>query len=248
MGHFQQKPCVFILGMHRSGTSCLTGMLKGYGLYLGHVSSHDRYNFKGNQEGYAVAINEVLLKANGGSWYDPVTVARISWKEQLVIERLRLQMTFDLIRNGKKKWGTKDPRMLFCWPAWEEKDIQFVGTFRHPLKVALSLRARSGGAAPTDWMELWYQYNLNLVELYEKNSFPIVNFDWEPQRYSRAVRYIARQLDLSMCGEEDFFDDKLRHQREGGRIESERHRLLYDRLIAISEKEERRLETAHGRK
>ena len=41
---------VIILGMHRSGTSCLTGCLKEYGLHLGDVSESNKHNKKGNQE------------------------------------------------------------------------------------------------------------------------------------------------------------------------------------------------------
>lgn len=236
-----RREYVFILGMHRSGTSSLAGMLKCYGLYLGGVSIRNPYNPKGNQEGYATLINEALLKANGGTWDNPVNITRVPWKQQLRIEKLRMQMTVDLMRNKRRKWGVKDPRMLFCLPAWEEKDIRYIGTFRHPINVCRSLEQRNDirGNSTKDWMNLWYRYNYNLIQMYQKNPFPIVNFDWESERYRQAIRNIANAFELNTC-DEDFFDDRLRNQRTPGRIESSKHRSLYDQLVEISEIEEKK--------
>ena len=44
------RAAVVILGMHRSGTSCLTGSLQDKGLYLGQVSQRGTFNKKGNRE------------------------------------------------------------------------------------------------------------------------------------------------------------------------------------------------------
>ena len=44
------KP-LLILGMHRSGTSCLAGMLRDAGVFMGEVSEANAYNRKGNLEG-----------------------------------------------------------------------------------------------------------------------------------------------------------------------------------------------------
>lgn len=41
---------VLILGMHRSGTSCLAGSLQEAGLYLGEVNTAAPHNAKGNRE------------------------------------------------------------------------------------------------------------------------------------------------------------------------------------------------------
>ena len=41
---------VTILGMHRSGTSCLTGSLQACGLELGKFHASNKHNKKGNRE------------------------------------------------------------------------------------------------------------------------------------------------------------------------------------------------------
>ena len=47
-------PCVIVLGMHRSGTSLLTGSLEAAGLHLGEVNNAARYNPKGNKENESI--------------------------------------------------------------------------------------------------------------------------------------------------------------------------------------------------
>jgi len=232
--------CVFILGMHRSGTSCLAGMLKEYGLYLGDVSTGNEHNLKGNQEGFAVSLDEALLRKNGGSWLSPVPVAAVPWRVQIQIERMRIQMTLDYVRQKMKKWGLKDPRMLFCWPAWEEEGVRFVGTFRHPLSVGKSLEKRSGGDQARDWSDLWHRYNVELIRMYNARPFPIVNFDWEQDRYRRAVENIARSLELAGTGNV-FFDEQLRHQKNQENSIEAKCREIYSQLIAIAEIEEEKM-------
>ena len=41
---------IAILGMHRSGTSCLAGSLQEAGIYLGDVVTSAAHNQKGNRE------------------------------------------------------------------------------------------------------------------------------------------------------------------------------------------------------
>jgi len=44
---------MLILGMHRSGTSCLAGCLQAAGLISGEVNIQAMYNAKGNRENLA---------------------------------------------------------------------------------------------------------------------------------------------------------------------------------------------------
>ena len=63
---------ILILGMHRSGTSCLAGSLQEAGLYLGEVNTTAPHNAKGNRESRTiVALHDGLLQANGGAWDAP---------------------------------------------------------------------------------------------------------------------------------------------------------------------------------
>lgn len=69
----EKSQCVIVLGMHRSGTSTLSGTLLEVGLHLGSVlDSKFARNPKGLQEAPSILfMHENLLGANGGSWHQP---------------------------------------------------------------------------------------------------------------------------------------------------------------------------------
>ena len=41
--------CICVVGMHRSGTSCLTGIMQRMGIELGEVFTENEFNKKGNR-------------------------------------------------------------------------------------------------------------------------------------------------------------------------------------------------------
>ena len=232
---------VLILGMHRSGTSCLAGMLEHCGLHLGEVNRSSRHNPRGNHESrVAMAINDDLLALAGGSWREPRDVGEVAPELAARIERYRRTM-----RATGQVWGIKDPRMLFCLGAWAEPTTALVGTFRHPVAVARSLEARLQArkrpeSVRVDWQALWFEYNARLVALYRRAPFPVVDFDWEAERYLRVVGRVARWAALPGRGE-NFFDESLRHHRGAPAIDEPRHRDLYAELGEIAATEERKL-------
>ncbi|MCT7975650.1 hypothetical protein [Laspinema olomoucense] len=233
---------VFILGMHRSGTSCLTGMIEQYGLHLGEVSPIDKFNQKGNRENKVVMqINNELLLANGGYWYEP---EEVQWVTPSLKERIE---QFKQNLDVGKFWGIKDPRMLFCLSAWFQPDTLLAGTFRHPYEVIYSLKDRGNIVlSGRDWQDLWFRYNCQLISLYRLCPFPIVNFDWEPNRYRAVVQNLGRSLSLNI-EREDFFDPELRHHRCGEEIQDPRARKLYSELVEIAECEEKKLQEVSKR-
>lgn len=222
--------------MHRSGTSCLTGCLKNYGLTLGDVSNPSKYNQKGNQEKKEVfRLNEDLLNFNSGSWDSPPKSDLLNVKEEFATRRDNIIDGFKLL---EKPWGIKDPRMLFTYPFWEtglSKHV-FVGTFRHPTAVASSLAARKNIAVPiTKGFDLWYQYNQKLLAYYHQLGFPIINFDLPNNEYLEKVKKIARLLSLDNTTQCDFFDPGLKHQSIDKNLNiPNRCQLLYEKLLDIS--------------
>lgn len=227
---------VLILGMHRSGTSSLAGMLKHYGLHLGEeISTNNKHNQKGNQEHFpARKINNTLIKLQGGTWYDPRVVIDVPAEMVQEINTLKAQF-----RAESRIYGIKDPRMVFCTTAWKDDNTVYVGTIRHPALVWQSLEARNAllpDKVVADWDEVWYQYNAQLLALYKDSPFPIVNFDWPAQRYQKAVKAIA--LSLGLSGDDAFFDPNLRHQETTELHMPERCLELYQQLSEIAEKEE----------
>lgn len=230
---------VLILGMHRSGTSSLAGMLKHYGLHLGEeISTNNKHNRKGNQEHFpARKLNNTLIKLHGGTWYDPRIVTEVPPAFATEIQELKAQFL-----SEAHIYGIKDPRMLFCIRAWKDEHTVFVGTIRHPALVWKSLETRNAllpDKVEADWDEVWYRYNEQLLALYRESPFPMVNFDWPAQRYQQAVRSIAYSIGLS--GDDAFFDPNLRHQESADLNMPARCLELYQELSAIAEVEEKKL-------
>lgn len=185
---------VLVLGMHRSGTSCLAGALEICGLRLGEVRRTGRHNAKGYFERHdIVQINDRILGLNGGSWL--VTPSRIRLhpflREQIVVA-VRA-MTAD------GHCGLKDPRLLPVLDAWIEAapaNLRFVGTFRHPLAVAASLKARNGMPIEQG-LALWLDYNSRLAARHREAPFPLLRYDISPTGpYLRAVVAAATALGL----------------------------------------------------
>ena len=68
MNHPDKCKVICVLGMHRSGTSCLVGSLQKAGLHLGKHHTWNRYNRKGNRENQDIVdLNRAVLEFSGGS-------------------------------------------------------------------------------------------------------------------------------------------------------------------------------------
>lgn len=213
------KQVVIVLGMHRSGTSCLAGILENAGVYFGTVSTQDAYNLKGNREnGKIMNLHDSLLSYNSGSWESPPFA--IEWPGHLKKER-------DGIINDFRDcgiWGFKDPRTLLSLEGWLEvlPYVALVGTFRHPFSVAQSLQVRNGFPIEKS-LSLWKAYNHKLLFYADMYSFPLVSFDLPADVYLEKNLQLIEQLGLKRGIEPlSFFENMLRHNRQiGGELPSE---------------------------
>lgn len=202
---------LIILGMHRSGTSCLTGQLEEAGVWLGDVIRKSPHNAKGNRENPEImALNESVLTANGAAWNSPPTKPLI-WDAAQLAERDRILARYP----AGRVWGFKDPRTLFTLDGWRDAlpDVKMVGALRHPLAVAMSLHKRSSSISLDHGLALWKAYNLRLQEVAESENIPILSFDQPAADYVAATQALIENLGLSPPAEGlGFFDETLRHQ------------------------------------
>lgn len=200
---------ICVLGMHRSGTSSLTGLLEEAGVYLGEVSKKNPHNLKGNQESLRVMhLHNAVLESNGGSWDRPPASLVVWSEEQKAALRTILQEY-----SGHPRWAFKDPRTLFTLPAWQEAlpDLAYIGTFRHPGAVAQSLHRR-GKMPPEQGFELWRRYNARLLEEHARHGFDILCFDLTPPVYIAAVHRAFGRLGLDPSRTSlAFFEESLRN-------------------------------------
>lgn len=235
---------VLVLGMHRSGTSCLTGNLQEAGLFLGPVHEQNPANAKGNREHPKVMkINEAVLAANGAAWNDPPDPLHpLIWPAEQIAARDRI--VAELARGGRI-WGNKDPRTLLTLAGWQEAvpDAAYVASIRHPGAVAASLQAR-GHRRPEAFTQeaclgLWMAYNSRLLHLAETASVRIVSFDWSKERYLAAMTGVSNALDLSPpAGGFSFYDSSLRTNTADDTPLPPEVARLWARLSALAEQTE----------
>jgi hypothetical protein len=161
---------VLVVGMHRSGTSALTGALEAAGLFLGPpsaVAPTERDNSEGYFELYPIAqLNEEILIHLGGAWDRP-PVFRAGWSAEPEIE-VFVQRASDMVTSlfEGRKFVVKDPRMTLLLPLWRRALLDHccaILIIRDPVAVAWSLALRNGMSTLTS-LALWSKYYRSAIE------------------------------------------------------------------------------------
>jgi hypothetical protein len=224
---------IIVLGMHRSGTSCLTGNLEQAGLYLGDVNRKAPYNAKGNQENRAIMdLNDAVMSESGAAWDHPPKTPPVWSKEHRDLRDKILASYPD-----EQIFGFKEPRTLFTLDGWLEAipETGLVGTFRHPLTVAKSLQSRNGFPLGRGF-DLWLSYNRRLLAVSQTRELPLINFDLPTDHYQSALLTICEKLDLTPpLGGFDFFETDLRHNKPPQEMpHNPALRDVYDALLSLS--------------
>ena len=164
---------VIVLGMHRSGTSALAGLLHELGIEMGPslMSGRADENEKGFWEHEKiVSIHDRLLAHFGSGWSDTRPLPQ-DWYSRDFSRQCQDEIC-DVLKEdfgSQPLWALKDPRMCRLVPLWmpvfEKFDIEplFLCIVRNPLEVAASLQRRDH--MNTDHaLLLWLQYNLEAVD------------------------------------------------------------------------------------
>lgn len=184
--------CVVVLGMHRSGTSALTGFLHMLGLHAGNkLLPANEFNARGYFEcADIVAIHDGLLDALGSSWHD-VRPLPDGWTTFPAAQQAKSR----LVSIFNAEFGTgdicvlKDPRICRLLPLWQEifAELEITPAFiiatRHPEEVVASLAYRD--AFHANKTLLLYQNYLFDAERHTRSSnrlilnFALLLRDWE---------------------------------------------------------------------
>jgi hypothetical protein len=199
--------------MHRSGTSCMAGSLQQQGLFLGKHNTSAPWNKRGNRENVDVMKLQVdILEKSGGSWHQPPPTVR--WLPEHVEAAKGLLAEY----ADHENWGFKDPRTVLTFDGWQQlvPDLQPVGIFRHPLRVARSLETRNQMALDES-VSLWRAYNERLLEVWRAEPFPLVDFDEEETVLREKLIRAGRMIGLDEPPpDEPFFLEELRQSPAEG--------------------------------
>jgi hypothetical protein len=163
-----QRGRLFVIGMHRSGTTALVRLLHLMGCHGGArdaLPPPGAGDSNGGGEHRATwACNEVVLRSVGASWsdtadfgLDQVQEPLFSWFAERAGEIARELDPF-------APWAVKDPRLCLLFPLWQRVlgECAAVIVHRDPLAVARSLAARDGLPLPVG-IALWEDYNRRII-------------------------------------------------------------------------------------
>ncbi len=171
---------IIVTGMHRSGTSCIAGLLGQCGYSYGQAqdllnrNEPQLDNKKGHFENYkSVIINDALLHYCGGSWSHPPSQADIL-KNGTLFEAL-----FNDISHIYQSQIVKDPRICLTAELWEKHCPSLeaiVLCLRNPLGVAESLKTRNQFSIDHG-LALWFEYNARLLQSIRRTPLVVVDYD-----------------------------------------------------------------------
>jgi hypothetical protein len=189
-----------IVGMHRSGTSCVTGILQQNGLHLSDdLAEPNPFNPEGFWESREVIrINEMALSRFNYQYEDPEGIV-----SRFPLPILRRAERYLLHLADRPVVGWKDPRTTITWPAWHELLYKaphlVVACFRNPQSTANSFvasEARDSRVSYETALECWRKYNAVVAAIPSRSV--LINFDepLEPQ-----IRYACRRIGLEFRAE-----------------------------------------------
>lgn len=220
--------CLIVLGMHRSGTSALTGVLGRLGVDLGDQLMDAAPDNPGGffEDTLIVDTNEALLAAIGSSWDSPFALPD-DWQDRAPAGELRRNATEFLGRVfvRDKLYALKDPRLSRLLPWWQPlfNDIRITGRYvilvRNPLEVAASLAERNGFSTAYSLL-LWMHHMLEAERNTRGNPRAFVHYDDLLRDPAGTVRRLydccgLPAPDVPRHALADFIDARQRHHALG---------------------------------
>ena len=171
----QRKAPIIIVGMHRSGTSMVSRILKSLGVFMGkNTGVHD-------EAAFFLRLNTWILNQAGASWDAPDNIDFLNQNEgatNQIVRYLKYVIRTPLIISYMgffrflryfslplpTYWGWKDPVTCLTLPIWlklyPEAKVIFVK--RHGMDVANSLKVRGDAYAKKSSMrfEKYFAYRI----------------------------------------------------------------------------------------
>lgn len=227
MSALTKNSALFVLGMHRSGTSALAGVLSMAGADPGPslLPAMAEVNPKGFWEHKdIVAIHERLLDALNSSWDDERPLPAGWWRLQKVaVFRAELLAVLQRDFAASPLWLLKDPRQCRLLPLWlgilEELDIEphFLICLRHPGEVAKSLERRDDIQAARANL-LWLEHLVDSERWTRDLPRVAITYEQLLDDWRTVLQRIAVQLSLDLSCDDTtfaridaFLEPSLRH-------------------------------------
>lgn len=169
----QKLPILFLLGMHRSGTSLLGKICHLLGADFGHsLMAPARDNPTGFYENWRLVEQHDAFMARFATAWDRPSRLPENWLDAPgVVEQFEaIEKLIGREFTAGPVMAVKDPRLAFVYPLWQmllqslNRRPCHIVILRHPEEVALSLNQRS--EMPLDWAaQLYRDYNTAIRDI-----------------------------------------------------------------------------------
>ena len=249
---YTKTPGFMVLGMHRSGTSMLSGLLvKGFGYEPGGPligASFD--NEKGFYERIDVVVqNDEFMEAQrtGWSWnvlnYDPQKALEHKAQGTITFNDGKKALAFLNNPHRALPYLQKDPRMCITLPTWLkllDHKPAIVFTYRHPLEVALSLKHREKEWTLEHGLRLWIAYNMRAIQ-YSADLCRVLStneaiFNDPAKEVQRIKDELTDKCNVKLAPKENipidvvnkFVDPKLQHNKKERELDKDNQKILKD--------------------
>ena len=200
------KRCIVVLGMHRSGTSLMTGLLQIFGVYLGGdlMEAVSDRNPKGHFEHNRIyRINEEILTELDSSWDDIKGLPK-NWHKLKRISEYKERIKRIIKEDFGKldMFGLKEPRICILLPLYLEifRELKieplFVIMMRKEIEVAKSLK-KIYNLSLNKSLELYKKYNNNIEKYTKKKKRIYVEFDDLINNVEKVIDRIRKELNVS---------------------------------------------------
>ncbi|MEQ9229986.1 MAG: sulfotransferase, partial [Cyclobacteriaceae bacterium] len=242
---------VFVVGMHRSGTSVISRILNLMGLYFGSEEAIMKIG-DDNPKGFwerrdVMELNDRLLDSIDCKWYKVSSLSgKVEFKEEAIKEIKEEAKNLILGMDSFRPWFIKDPRVCITLPFWLELVELPVVVFvsRNGEAVADSLKTRNHfpyafGKA------LWEQYNF--LALQNMGNLPHYHLDYDlfmsdPIKESgKLYNYLAEQgvTDLKMPSDKSINSFLIKKEKVfvGGTTETIGNKPSKSSITVLSESE-----------
>jgi hypothetical protein len=187
---------VYVLGMHRSGTSAAARVIDLLGVPLAAEGMLDPRPLD-NPAGYweprdLVGLNDELLGRLGGNWYQPPPLELTAYAGHVLRDTIAEARERFRALHPTVQWAWKDPRNCMLLPFWRtalDDRAVVVVAYRHPAEVVASLGGR--GIPPERTLRLWEHYLRSA--LFVSRDLPRIVVDYVDlvERPEPAVRRLA---------------------------------------------------------
>ena len=181
-GESTASSAMLVLGMHRSGTSTITGVLSLCGAWVGEDIELTRANIE-NPWGFwerrdIRQICDELLHSSGADWWKVANFDAKHIAHSVLAEQRRKFESVVSIMNTHESWVIKEPRLCLLLPVLGDyiRRAICILVCRNPIEVARSLQRRNGFSISSG-LALWEIYNRSALHASASMPRLIVSYD-----------------------------------------------------------------------